>query len=186
MTENQSKVGVGGGTRWWDSDKASQGKLLLGCFRREVTPSQALEGRNWFQAKGLERVEAEACPDQATLWFKVGAWGSRPCVHLLGLAGAREEPDLCPKSWSYEEHMRTLWLFNSNQVTMMAAVILWFIRRNTDLIFSLFLTQSSWNYWNFLSDKSSKGIFCYVNEVIWGLTWGWGQLVTEPTMRLEG
>ena len=28
--------------------------------------------------------------------------------------------------------------------------------------------KSSYNPWNFLSDKGSKGVFCYVNEVTLG------------------
>ena len=37
------------------------------------------------------------------------------------------------------------------------------------LFFIPFLAQSSSNPWNFLSEESHKGFFCYVNKVTFGL-----------------
>ena len=55
----------------------------------------------------------------------------------------------------------------------LGSAILWSIR-SINLVFIMFLAQSSSNPGNFLSDRSNKGVFCYVNEVTFGPHWKMG------------
>ena len=58
---------------------------------------------------------------------------------------------------------------------MWNAVILWFIVRNIYIWFSsLFLTQGSWHPCKFLSDKSTRRIFCSTEATDGVLLYGFG------------
>lgn len=59
-------------------------------------------------------------------------------------------------------------------------VILWLLVRSMYFVSLLFLAQSFWNTWNFLSEKSNKGVFYYVREVTFELHL-WMRLVARET-----
>lgn len=61
------------------------------------------------------------------------------------------------------------------------SVILWFIL-NIYLVFTLFPAQNSKNSWNFVNEKSTKDVFCYLIEVTFGSTKSGSWLPREPTL----